>query len=393
MYRWKNTVGPVEQRTEQKNIWNYHQTAGLGFLEYFEFCEDIGAKPVPIVAAGVSCQNSGGTWRIGSTGQKGIPIDEMQQYIQDVLDLIEYANGPVSSVWGAKRAAAGHPEPFHLEYIGIGNEDKQTDAFRQRFDMIYAAVHKQYPGITIIGTVGPSPAGDDYQLGWRFADSLSVAMVDEHYYEKPEWFLSNGQRYDRYDRKKSKVYVGEYASWGNTLYNALAEGAYMTSLERNGDVVHMASYAPLLANIHHTSWNPNLIYFSNTAVFKTVNYYVQQLFASNGGDRYYAGVITTGVKDTAVAASCVKDSRTGDIILKVVHAGPGDLQASVDLTRFAKTAVRAGRTVLTGAPEAKNTKDAPDTVVPKEGQMEVKKKFLLDIPPYSLQVIRISPLK
>lgn len=194
-------------------------------------------------------------------------------------------------------------------------------------------------------------------------------------------------------KKKSKVYVGEYASWGNTLYNALAEGAYMTSLERNGDVVHMASYAPLLANIHHTSWNPNLIYFSNTAVIKTVNYYVQQLFASNEGDRHYAGIITTGVKDTAVAASCVKDSRTGDIILKVVHAGPGDLQALVDLTRFGKTAVRAGRTVLTGSPEAKNTKDAPDTVVPKEGQMEVKKKFLLDIPPYSLQVIRISPLK
>jgi len=148
-----------------------------------------------------------------------------------------------------------------------------------------------------------------------------------------------------------------------------------------------------LANIHHTSWNPNLIYFSNTAVFKTVNYYVQQLFASNEGDRYYAGVITTGVKDTAVASSCVQDSRTGDIILKVVHAGPGDLQATVDLARFGKTAARAGRTVLTGAPEAKNTKEASDTVVPKEGYIGIRKKFLLDIPPYSLQVIRIAILK
>jgi alpha-L-arabinofuranosidase len=363
---------------------------GLGFFEYFQFCEDIGAKPVPIVAAGVSCQNSGGTWRIGGTGQKGIPMDEMQAYIQDILDLIEYANGPETSTWGARRAAAGHPAPFHLEYIGIGNEDKQTDAFRQRFNMIYAAVHPKHPEITIIGTVGPFPAGEDYDLGWRFADSLSVAMVDEHYYEKPEWFLSNGGRYDGYDRKKSKVYVGEYASWGNTLYNALAEGAYMTSLERNGDVVHMASYAPLLANVHHTSWNPDLIYFSNTGVLRTVNYYVQQLFAAGQGDMYYPGVVAVRAGDTAVAASCVRDSKTGDIILKVVHAGPGNLQASVDLTGFGKLDTRVSRTVLMGARDDKNTEEAPDKVVPKEGMMEIKKKFVLDIPPYSLQVIRVK---
>ena len=390
MYRWKNTIGPVEQRVEQKNIWNYHQSTGLGFFEYFQFCEDIGAKPVPIVAAGVSCQNSGGTWRIGGTGQKGIPMEEMQPYIQDVLDLIEYANGPESSVWGAKRAAAGHPAPYNLQYIGIGNEDKQTDAFRERFKMIYSAVRAKYPAITIIGTVGPSPAGEDYELGWKFADSLAVAMVDEHYYEKPEWFLSNGRRYDGYDRNKSKVYVGEYASWGNTLYNALAEGVYMTSLERNGDVVHMASYAPLLANVHHTSWNPNLIYFSNTGVLRTANYYVQQLFASNAGDIYYPGVVITRPGDTAVAASCVKDSRTGDIILKVVHAGPGTLQAAVDLSGTGGRAGSVNRTLLTGVPEARNTEAAPDAVAPGESVFKVKKKFVLDLPPYSLQVIRIA---
>ncbi|HVU58691.1 MAG TPA: alpha-L-arabinofuranosidase C-terminal domain-containing protein [Puia sp.] len=389
MYRWKNTIGPLEQRVEQKNIWNYHQSAGLGFFEYFQFCEDIGAKPVPIVAAGVSCQNSGGTWRIGGTGQRGIPMDEMQQYIQDVLDLIEYANGPETSVWGAKRAAAGHPAPFHLQYIGIGNEDKQTDAFRQRFNMIYAAVRAKYPDITVIGTVGPFPAGEDYDLGWRFADSLSVAMVDEHYYEKPEWFLANGHRYDDYDRKRSKVYVGEYASRGNTLYNALAEGAYMTSLERNGDVVHMASYAPLLANVHHTSWNPDLIYFSNTGVLKTANYYVQQLFATGAGDMYYPGVVSIKPGDTAMATSCVKDSRTGDIILKVVHTGPDVLQVAVDLTALGKPDARARRTLLTGKPEARNTEAAPDTVTPVETSIGVKKKFTLDVPPYSLQVIRI----
>jgi len=390
MYRWKNTIGPAEQRLEQKNIWNYHQSAGLGFFEYFQFCEDIGAKPVPIVAAGVSCQNSGGTWRIGSTGQKGIPMDEMQQYIQDVLDLIEYANGPESSEWGAKRAAAGHPAPFHLQYIGIGNEDRQTDAFRQRFRMIYAAVHAKYPNVTVIGTVGPSPAGEDFDLGWQFADSVSVAMVDEHYYEKPEWFLANGQRYDGYDRSRSKVYVGEYASWDNTLYNALAEGAYMTSLERNGDVVHMASYAPLLANVRHTSWNPNLIYFSNTGVIRTVNYYVQQLFAGNAGDIFYPGVVAVRSGDTAVATSCVKDSRTGDIILKVVHTGPGALRVAVDLTTVGKAGGPASRILLTGTPEARNDEAAPATVVPKESNLEVSKKFTLDVPPYSLQVIRIG---
>lgn len=393
MYRWKNTIGPVEQRVEQKNIWNYHQSAGLGFFEYFQFCEDIGARPVPIVAAGVSCQNSGGTWRIGSTGQKAIPMDEMQPYIQDVLDFIEYANGPVSSPWGAKRAAAGHPGPFHLQYIGIGNEDRQTDAFRRRFGMIYAAVHARYPDITVIGTVGPSPAGEDYELGWKLADSLAVAMVDEHYYEKPEWFLSNGRRYDGYDRSRSKVYVGEYASWGNTLYNALAEGVYMTSLERNGDVVRMASYAPLLANVHHTSWNPNLIYFSNTRVIRTANYYVQQLFASNAGDVFYPAVIAIKSGDTTVGASCVKDSRTGDLILKVVHAGPGTLQAAVDLTAAGRPGSQASRIMLAGKPDAKNTDAAPDAVIPRENSMEVKTKFMLEIPPYSAQVIRIGKQK
>jgi alpha-L-arabinofuranosidase len=316
-------------------------------------------------------------------------MDEMPAYIQDVLDLIEYANGPATSVWGAKRAAAGHPAPFHLEYIGIGNEDKQTDEFRTRFDQIYAAVHARHPEITIIGTVGPSPSGEDYELGWRLADSLKVAMVDEHYYEKPEWFLSNEGRYDGYRRDQSKVYVGEYASWGNTLYNALAEAAYMTSLERNGDVVHMASYAPLLANIHHTSWNPNLIYFSNTSVLRTANYYVQQLFAMNEGDVYYPGVIATPA-DTGIAASCVKDSRTGDIILKVVHTGPGNVKAPVDLSRFGKLDKRATRTLLTGAPEDKNTEAMPDKVMPLEATIETGRKFVLDIPAYSLQVIRIK---
>jgi hypothetical protein len=189
MYRWKNTIGPIEQRVEQRDIWNYHQTAGLGYFEYFQYCEDIGAKALPVLPAAVSCQNSGGTWRIGGTGQRGIPMNEMKEYIQEILDLIEYANGPVTSTWGSKRAEAGHPKPFNLEYIGIGNEDKQTPEFRERFKMIYEAVTSRYPAINIVGTVGPAPDGEDFDLGWKFANENKVKIVDEHYYKEPEWFL------------------------------------------------------------------------------------------------------------------------------------------------------------------------------------------------------------
>ncbi|RYX82658.1 DUF1080 domain-containing protein [bacterium] len=287
IYHWKNTIGPIERRKAQRNIWGYHQTTGLGYFEYFQFCEDIGAKALPVVAAGVSCQNSGasqnGRW---GEGQQCIPLANMGEYIQDVLDLVEYANAPVTTFWGAKRAAAGHPKPFNLEYLGVGNEDHITPEFKERFEMIYKAVKAKYPKLTVIGTVGPAPDGPDFNDGWKIANQLNVESVDEHYYQSPEWFLSNLNRYDSYDRKKSKVYLGEYASRGNTLFNALSEAAYMAALERNGDVVHLSSYAPLLAKSGHTQWNPDLIYFNNTTVAPTVNYYVQQLYGQNSGDTY-----------------------------------------------------------------------------------------------------------
>jgi len=389
-YNWKNTIGPVEQRIEQKNIWNYHQSVGLGYYEYFRFCEDIGAKPLPILAAGVSCQNSGGTWRTGGNGQKAVPLSEMQAYIQDIFDLVEYANGPATSTWGAKRAAAGHPKPFNLRYIGIGNEDKQTDEFRERFAMIFKAVKTKYPEITVVGTVGPSPDGEDYDLGWQFANKMAVPVVDEHYYQGPNWFLTHGSRYDNYNRQASKVYVGEYASWGNTLHNALAEACYMTSLERNGDVVKMASYAPLLANVKHTSWNPNLVYFNNTAVAPTVNYYVQQLFSINQGNRYYDNVVAFKEQDSTVAASCVMDSATGDIILKIVNAGPKQKDAAVDLGAFLQQPVTATTTILSGDPAAKNTLDNPVAIMPVTGSLNVTKSFSYAAPAFSLTVVRIS---
>ena len=394
IYRWKNTIGPVEQRIEQRNIWNYHQSVGLGYFEYFQFCEDIGAKPVPVLAAGVSCQNSGGTWRIGSTGQKGIPMEEMKAYVQDVLDLIEYANGPVTSTWGAKRATAGHPAPFHLEYLGIGNEDKITGVFEERFRMIYDAVRKAHPEIKIIGTVGPSPDGEDFDKGWKLADQLSVGIVDEHYYEKPQWFLKNTARYDAYNRLRSKVYIGEYASWGNTLFNALSEAVYMTSLERNGDVVRMASYAPLIARIGHTSWNPNLIYFNGNKVFPTVNYYVQQQFATNSGDEYLPGVIKLEgektVNDTTTGVSCVRDVATGDVILKIANANNTSVAGAADLSKFEKLPKLAVLTVISGAPEAKNSADNPQTILPKSSVINLRKKWYFTVPAYSLSVVRIT---
>ncbi|MDQ3813324.1 MAG: alpha-N-arabinofuranosidase, partial [Armatimonadota bacterium] len=295
IYHWKNTIGPVERRKAQRNIWNYHQTAGLGYFEYFQFCEDIGAKPLPVVAAGVSCQNSFRQWGVG---QQCIPLSNMDEYIQDVLDLIEWANGPATSIWGAKRAAAGHPQPFNLEYLGVGNEDHITPEFQVRFAMIYRAVKAKYPKLTVIGTVGPAPAGFDYDEGWKLANQLNLEMVDEHYYSPPEWFLSNLHRYDSYSRAKSKVYLGEYASRGNTLFNALAEAAYMASLERNGDIVHLASYAPLLARVGHTQWNPDLIYFDNSSVFPTVNYHVQQLYGNNAGDTYLPNTVSLELPDS-----------------------------------------------------------------------------------------------
>lgn len=395
MYQWKATIGPVEQRTEQRNIWNYHQTVGLGYFEYFQFCEDIGAKPLPVLAAGVSCQNSGGTWRIGGTGQRGIPMEDMKAYIQDILDLIEYANGPATSAWGSKRAAAGHPAPFNLQYLGIGNEDKQTDNFRERFTVIYNAVRQKHPEITIVGTVGPSPAGPDYEQGWQLANRLAIPVVDEHYYERAEWFLQNNFRYDQYDRSRSKVYVGEYASKGNTLADALAEAAYMTGLERNGDIVQLASYAPLLAKLGNTSWNPDLIYFNNTAVFPSVNYYVQQLFSVNAGDNYYPGVISfpdKEVKNGALAASCVRDSRTGDIILKIVNAGADNAQAKVNLSGFKWPHPKAVCTTLTGDPKSRNTIDHPDLTIPQTSSFTASGSFMYPAVANSLTVIRIKTI-
>ena len=289
------------------------------------------------------------------------------------------------------RAEAGHPEPFHLKYIGIGNEDQITDAFEERFTMIYKALKAKHPEITVIGTAGPFNEGTDYEEGWEIVDRLQVPMVDEHYYQTPGWFLNNQHFYDSYDRQGAKVYLGEYAAHlpgrPNNLEVALAEAAYMTSLERNGDVVSMASYAPLLAKEGHTQWNPDLIYFNNREVKPTVNYYVQQLFGRNAGDEYLPGTVklSSPSEDIAkrVPVSAVKDRKTGDLILKLVNILPTATRTQVRLNGIEVGNARAVKTVLSGALEGTDLK-------PRTSDCEVGREFTCELPAYSLTVIRIK---
>lgn len=391
MYRWKNSVGPVEQRKAQRNIWGYQQSHGLGFFEYFQFCEDIGARALPVLPAGVSCQNSGGTHVIGGAGQKALCLTDMDTYIQDVLDLIEWATGPADSKWGAVRAAAGREAPFDLEFLGIGNEDKITPEFEQRFTMIYEAVRAAYPHIKLIATSGPFSDGDDFEKGWALARELDADLVDEHYYKGPEWLLSNLHRYDTYDRSGPKVYLGEYASWGNQLYNALAEAAYMIGLERNGDVVAMASYAPLMARKGNTQWSTDMLFFDDEQVVLTPNYHVQKMFMTNQGDWYFDDVVSCKQNDSLLAVSTVYDSSTGDVIIKLVNAGPEVHQVKANLSAFKHLGDQVQGSVLKGALEDANTFDHPNKIAPEDfvASLSDNKALTHTLAPRSVTVLRI----
>lgn len=388
IYRWKNTIGPLETRKPDRNIWNYHQSMGLGYFEYFQFCEDIGAEPLPVLAAGVPCQNSS----CGGHGQQGgIPMCDMDDYMQDVLDLIEWANGDKNSKLGKLRAQAGHPEPFKLKYIGIGNEDLMTDIFKERFEMIFKAVREKHPEITVIGTVGPFSEGTDYRVGWDFATELNVPMVDEHYYQPPGWYLNNQDYYDRYDRSKSKVYLGEYATHipGRKLNmeTALCDALHLINVERNADVVSMTSYAPLLAKHGHTQWNPDLIYFNNTEVFPTTDYFVQVLFGQNAGDEYIASQINLSDNKKEVkkrvASSLVRDSKTGDYILKLTNLLPVAVDANVNLADLLVAEGEGVLTVLQGEPTDENAR-------PENSTISVAPEFKFEVPAYSFSVIRMK---
>ncbi|MFG2028062.1 alpha-L-arabinofuranosidase C-terminal domain-containing protein [Streptomyces sp. NPDC048825] len=275
-YQWKDTIGPVEQRATNANFWGYNQSYGLGYYEYFQFSEDIGAMPLPVVPALVT----------GCGQNKAIDDDALlKRHIQDTLDLIEFANGPVTSEWGKKRAKMGHPKPFNLTHLGVGNEENLPNEFFARFKQFRAAIEAKYPDITVISNSGPDDSGSTFDTAWKLNREGNVDMVDEHYYNSPQWFLQNNDRYDSYDRNGPKVFLGEYASQGNAFKNALSEAAFMTGLERNADIVKLASYAPLLANEDYVQWRPDMIWFNNHASWNSASYEVQKLFMRNVGDR------------------------------------------------------------------------------------------------------------
>ena len=389
-YRWKTTVGPKEQRRGLKNTWGYHQSMGLGYNEYFQFCEDLNMQPVPILPCGVSCQGTNGGWGMKDQAQDVVPMSEMDEWVQDALDLIEWANGDVNTKWGRVRAEAGHPKPFNLKYLGIGNEERISPEFAERFRYMYKKIMEAHPEIVIVGTAGPGshPDNPDFQNGWKLAEELGLPILDEHYYE-PYTYFQKSRQYDSYPRdRKTKVYLGEYAAKDKKLIDALSEALYLLHVERNGDVVCMTSYAPLFARKNATNWNPDLIYYDNHRPFLTCSYYVQQMFGQSSGNYYYGDCVKIKDATNLQEQSVVLNTKTRQLFVKICNADSQKKYADVDLSRFkgVKTAVK---TTLAGKPDAENNYEV-QPIAPKKETVAVKSKMTLDIEPYSFVMLQIS---
>lgn len=402
-YQWKHTIGNVEDRHMIVNRWNtefkhrlapdYFQSFGLGFFEYFQLAEDLGAEPIPILNCGMACQFN--------TAELA-PMDELEPYIQDALDLIEFANGSVDTKWGKVRADMGHEAPFKLKMLGIGNE-QWGPQYIERFEVFVEAIKELYPEIAIISGTGPSPDGKFFEYAAGELKRLNAEIVDEHYYASPEWFLENADRYDDYDRNGYKIFAGEYAAQSvkttspknqNNWKCALAEAAFMTGLERNADVVHLAAYAPLLAHVDGWQWKPDLIWFDNLTSFGTPNYYVQKLFSTNKGSRVLP--ITRNEKpltgQDGLYASAVYDQFSAEIILKLVNTTAHAQPSKIKLEGAGKTA-KAGKTIVLKSddPAAVNSLQQPRLIYPVEGELALGKKSLnATLPPYSVTIIKIE---
>ena len=390
-YRWKTTVGPRYQRKGLKNCWGYHQSFGLGYYEYFQLCEDIGMQPLPILPCGVSCQGTNGGWGMRDQAQDVVPMSEMDEWVDEALDLIEWANGDATTKWGRVRAEAGHPEPFNLKYLGLGNEERISPEFCERFRYIYKKVHEAHPEIVIVGTAGPGshPGNGDYEQGWKLAEELELPILDEHYYEPNKYFLESRQ-YDKYPRdRKTKVYLGEYASKDKKMMDALAEALYLLHVERNGDVVCMTSYAPLFARKNATNWNPDLIYFDNERPYLTCSYYVQQMFGESSGNYYYGNCVTLPSQSNLLGQSVVLNTQTRELFVKLCNASAESQQASLNLSRFGSMKPQATCVVLSGRPDAENNFDQ-QPIAPNTQQIQVKKKMTVDMPAYSFTMLKIS---
>jgi alpha-N-arabinofuranosidase len=395
-YRWKTTVGDIAERKTIINRWNtefekrpafdYFQSFGLGFYEYFQLAEDIGAAPLPILNCGMACQfNSSET----------AALDQLDEYVQDALDLIDFANGPVTSPWGKLRAQMGHPAPFHLTMLGVGNE-QWGPRYVDRYKIFAAALKAQHPEIKLVVSAGPSPDGLLFDESWATWRKLNADIVDEHYYMSPEWFLANSGRYDHYDRSGPKVFAGEYAAQTvmstssenrNNWKAAITEAAFMTGLERNGDVVRMASYAPLLAHVDAWQWKPDAIWFDNLRSFGTPNYYVQGMFASNTGTRV---VSVTPQAEGGLYTSASLDERTHELIVKAINYSPNARAAEIRLNGMNPVGTAKVITLEGANLDAENSFEHPTAVAPVSSTLEVKSGTIsVQLRPYSVTVYRI----
>lgn len=398
-YQWKKTVGDVENRTTLINRWNtefrhklvpdYFQSFGLGFFEYFLLSEDMGAEPLPILSCGIACQFN--------TGEL-VPMHELEPYVQDALDLIEFANGSIDTPWGKIRNAMGHPKPFNLKYIGVGNE-QWGPAYIERYKVFEKAIKGKYPNIIIVSGSGPFPDGDYFEYGMEELKKLNAEIIDEHYYRSPEWFRENAARYDSYDRNGPKIFAGEYAAHPknvedgpkeNNWEGALSEAAFMTGLERNAEVVNLTSYAPLMAHIDAFQWAPDMIWFNNLESYGTPNYYVQKLFATNRGTDLIAitkdGKAVSGQND--LFASAVKDIIKKEVIIKLVNTAANAQDLKIDLKGKKLSSKGVALTLKSENLTDVNSFELPKNMSPKESAVKLKGSNLhINIPAYSVTVL------
>ncbi|MFM2082097.1 MAG: hypothetical protein RL380_788 [Verrucomicrobiota bacterium] len=390
-YQWKKTIGPVAERELLINRWNYEflhrptpdyfQSFGLGFFEYFQLCADLGAQPLPIVSCGLACQFNSG---------EACALSDLDGYIQDALDLIEFANGATNTTWGAQRAAMGHPAPFGMKLLGVGNENWDAP-YLERYAKFHAVLKAQHPEIQLVSSAGPSPDDQHFQYAWPKLRELKADIVDEHCYAKPDWFFNNTHRFDGYDPSGPKVFFGEYAAQSdaivsvknrNNLECALAAAAFMTGMERNAAVVRMASYAPLFAHIEGWQWTPNLIWLDNLRSYATPDYYVQKLFANHRGDTVLPAQLA-GADGKKLYASATREDATGEVIVKLVNGDATAAEVQLNLSGHAK------RIVLTGHRTDENSFTDPEKISPQENPVELVAGKPMALPANSLTVLRV----
>ncbi len=382
-YQWKNSVGPVENRPVNENRWNYEfqhkftpdyfQSYGLGFFEYFQLCEDLNADALPVVNCGMACQYA---------TDEVEEVENLDPYIQDAIDLIEFANGPVNSKWGKVRSDMGHPAPFNLKFVGIGNEQWGKE-FPIHLELFTKAIHEKYPDILVIGSSGPQASGEEFDYLWKENARIKVDLVDEHYYRPPNWFLENADRYDSYNRDWPAVFAGEYACHvrdrKNSFYSALCEAAFLTGIERNADIVHLATYAPLFAHVDAWQWKPDMIWFDNLRSVKSANYYVQQMYSHYSGTSVFVPKLNNEniIGQQGLYATVATDEAKKQLIVKVANVGKEAQKISLDLKDLKLKLTGVGKQILLkGDMNIENTLEQPQLIVPVEEKITIDPKNL-----------------